>query len=467
MSQTRSEVLSLLKQFDQEFTVFEGAEESFILDLARGSLSSQGQREIDWQRLAKATFVLPHCYILSRQRLISGAPAWFLRQAQGCYLHQVAHNELKIAQMQKLARLFEEAGVKVVFLKGAAELAYSHDDTDFLGRRFMHDVDVLCAPVDLGRVDELLRSSGCQLWDYRLKHWSREKICQFSLNQYSHYIYDAYGKAHLEVHGQVAVGANRHSYPPDFERLLMDESQKLDVRGTNVFVPKPEHLVVYSLCHAASRNNNQELIYLDRFYLDEFSGTDCIVSPPVLVNRRLDVCQLQFLLRLRDLLIRFDGCLNFSEMKQLFSQVAERDLNEMYVMAGSYIFDERFPVSSSRSSEAIRMTRQRYVSRYMLPLLSERIESIIRSRLEDMTAEYIEQQVEKIAMNIERRVIARVIERMKSFMSRRAEKVLPTPFRKIVRRLSARLVASVDGGKVELRQSVASASVKAEINSRI
>ena len=35
MSQTRSEVLSLLKQFDQEFTVFQGVEESFILALSQ------------------------------------------------------------------------------------------------------------------------------------------------------------------------------------------------------------------------------------------------------------------------------------------------------------------------------------------------------------------------------------------------------------------------------------------------
>ena len=433
MSQTRSEVLDLLKQFDQEFTVFEGAEESFILALAQDGLHGQNQHSVDWQRLAKATFVLPLCYVRSRDRSLSGIPEWFVRQAKGLYLHQVSSNESRIAQIQQLARLFEKAGLKVLFLKGAAELAYSADDTDFLGRRYMCDIDLLCAAEDLPRVDDLVRANGYELWDHGLKHWTREQICAFSLKRYSHYIYNAYGKNYMEVHGHVAVGANRLSYPPDFEKLLMDQSQEVDVRGTGVWVPRPEHLMVYSLCHAASRNNNQALVYLDRFYLDEFSGSDCVVSPPVLVNKRLDVSQLRFLIQLRDLLARFDGCLNFAEIKDLLSSVAERDLNEMYVLAGSYAFGERFSVRPAASAEAIKMSRQRYVSRYMLPLLAERIESIISSRLEEVTADYIEKQVERIAVTVERRVLHAVTERMiksaKTFVRKRLKKVIPAPFR--------------------------------------
>ncbi len=334
MSETRSEVLSLLKQFDREFTVFEGAEESFILALAQDGLAGHEQHRVDWQRLSKATFVLPLCHIRCRERSIIGIPEWFARQAKGCYLHQVSSNESRLVQIQQLARLFEDAGLKVLFLKGAAELAYCSGDVDFFGRRYMCDIDLLCAAEDLPRVDELVRSSGYELWDHGLKHWTREQVCAFSLKRYSHYIYNAYGRNYMEVHGHVAVGANRLSYPPDFEKALMEQCQKVDVRGTNVWVPKPEHLVVYSLCHAASRNDNQALVYLDRFYLDEFSGTDCVVSPPVLVNRRLDISQLRFLMQLRDLLARFDGCLNLSEIKELLSKGAERDLNERYLLAG-------------------------------------------------------------------------------------------------------------------------------------
>ncbi len=80
------------------------------------------------------------------------------------------------------------------------------------------------------------------------------------------------------------------------------------------------------------------------------------------------------------------------------------------------------------------MSRQRYVSLYMLPLLAERIESIISSRLEQVTADYIGQQVEKIAVSVERRVIhcvtERVIESAKTFIKRRMGKVIPAPFRK-------------------------------------
>jgi len=433
MSQTRSEVLSLLKQFDHDFTVFDGPEESFILDLVRGRLSSSEQHNVDWQRLSKAYFVLRYCCVVSGDGSLRGAPQWFLKQARESYWHQVSANEPRIVQIQTLARLFDEAGVKVLFLKGAAELAYCPDDIDFLGRRYMCDIDLLCGIQDLDRVDELVRSIGYELWDHGLKHWTREQISKYSLSRHSHYIYDVDKPTYMEVHGHVAAGANRASYPPDFETLLIDQSRQVDVGGTQVWVPKPEHLLVHTLCHAASKNNIRELVYLDRFQLDEFAATNCVVSPPMQVNRRLDISQLRFSLKLRDLLLRFDGCLNFSEIRELFLQVEEKDLNEMYVMVASYIFNERFPVMPEASLETIRMSRQRYVSRFMVPLLAERIESIITNRLQQVTDAYIEQQVERIAVSVERRVIHSVTERMldsaKSFVGKGMRRVLPRPFR--------------------------------------
>src|SRR5271154_5114992 len=116
MSQTRSEVLSLLKQFDQEFKIFDGAEESFILSLLQDSSNRGDAKNLDWQRLSKAAFVLPHCHIESRKQTITDVPAWFLKQAKASYLHQVSTNESRIEQIQELARLFAEAEIKVLFL---------------------------------------------------------------------------------------------------------------------------------------------------------------------------------------------------------------------------------------------------------------------------------------------------------------------------------------------------------------
>ncbi len=429
MSQTRSEVLNLLKQFDQEFTVFAGAEEEFILNLLQGQLDNQVCASLDWKRLSKATFVLPHCYIASRKSSIGDIPSWFARQAKGCYLHQISANETRIEQIQRLASLFAASAVKVLFVKGAAELTYSADDTDFLGRRYMCDIDLLCASEDIERVHQIIQANGYELWDHRLKHWSDQQVRNFSLDRYSHYIYNAFGKGYMELHGHVAVGANRGSYPTDFEQILMDNSRQVSLRGVDVWVPTPDHLLVYCLCHAASKNNNQELVYLDRFYLDEFAGTDCVISPPVLINRRLDVSQLRFLLQLRDILERFAGSLNFTEIRRLFQQIADSELNEMYCLAGSYFFADRFPVAKNASVEALRMSRQRYVSRFMLPLLAERIESIICNRLEKLTEEYIDKQVEKIAVSVERQVVHlvtdQIIDRAKTFMRKRLARILP------------------------------------------
>jgi len=80
------------------------------------------------------------------------------------------------------------------------------------------------------------------------------------------------------------------------------------------------------------------------------------------------------------------------------------------------------------------MSRQHYVSRFMLPLLAERIESIISTRLEQLTSAYIEQQVERISVTVERRVVhcvtERMIDRAKTFVKQRMWQVIPAPFRK-------------------------------------
>jgi hypothetical protein len=428
MSHTRGEVLDLLKQFEQEFTVFEGDSESFILDLIKGNLSGRNYSELDFEKLSKATFILPHCHIEHRKGLLKDFPEWFLKKAKADYLYQISINESRIIMIQELAQLFENSGVKILFLKGAAELACLPDDMDFLGRRYMCDIDLLCAAEDITRADELLRSNKHVLWDHNQKHWSRQEICDFTLGKYSHYIYNVHTKKYMELHGYVSVGANRSSYPPDFEKLLLEQSVQVNVRGTSVWVPKPEHLLVHSLCHAASKNNNQELVYLDRFYLDEFAHTDCVISPPVLIGKRLELNQLRFLLQFKDVLARFSRCLNFSEIRELLHQVSEKDLNEMYVMIASYVFKERFPLIENVSYEAIKMSRQRYVYRFMLPLLAERIENIIANRLEKITADYIEQQVETIAVTIARRMAQRVTEnivhRGKSFVNKKVAKVL-------------------------------------------
>jgi hypothetical protein len=426
MSQTRSEVLKLLKQFDQDFEIFDGVEESLIFALVQGRLTGSVPQNINWERLSKAAFALPHLYVESRRRAISDLPDWFFRQAQSTYLHQVSSNETRLLQIQELARLFEEGGVKALFLKGAAEITYSQDDVDFLGCRYMCDIDILCSPEDLARADELLQSAGYKMWDHDLKHWSREDMSKFTLDRYCHYIYNAYERGYMELHGYVAVGPNRGSYPRDFERLLFEESRQIDLRGIMVWVPKPDHLLVYALCHAASRSNNQQVVYLDGFQLDQFARTDCAVSPPVLANGRLDITQLRFLLQFKHLLCRFGQDLCFADIQELLAQVVEKDLIEMYTVAASFTFKESFPLQPQSSLEAVKHVRKSYLFRFMLPILAERIESILVSRLEQITDDHINRQVEKISLDIERRVVQRLtlglIDYVKTLLSRQLAK---------------------------------------------
>ncbi len=427
MSHTRAEVFNLLKEFDREFGVFQGNEEAFILGLLANDSACKDYSGINWERLSKASFLLPYCHYNENIELLSSAPDWFCSKAKEVYLYQVSNNEDRIEQIQDLACLFEKAGLKVLFLKGAAELAYFHEDTNFLGRRYMCDIDLYCRPEDLETVDSLLQKETYRLWDHNLKHWDRESAGRFTLDKSAHYIYNAYGKNYMELHTQIAVGPNRLSYPPDFEQIIFSGSRKVDLRGIDVWVPEPEHLFLHSLCHAASRNNNQELIYLDSFFLDEFSSTDCAVSPPVLVNRRLDICQLRYLLQMRELLARFKN-LDFAEIESQLSKVAERDLTQLYTTAARYVFKEQFPVGPAADLDTISLWRQRYVTRYMLPLLAERIESLIESKMENLVSSYIQKEMDNISARVERRAVHQVTEKLlnagKSFVKRQTGRLL-------------------------------------------
>lgn len=374
MSSTRTEVLNLLKEFDQQFPAFEGAEESFILSLATGDMTRLKEITVDWRRLAQASFAMGHCYIAIRNGLISNAPDWFLQESKHVYLQQVSANEGRLGQILELSQLFERAGIKVLVVKGAAELAYSPDDVDFLGRRDMRDVDLLCSKQDIEQVDKLLQKHGYVLWNLGLHDYSTEEVQTISLEKYSHYIYNACCKNLTELHGTIGSAVNTDSYPPGFASLLLDQCRDISVREVRVYVPKPEHLIVHLLCHAACQSNNRETVYLDNFYFEGFCKTNNTVSLPVQTNKRLDILQLRFLLQMHNVLERFRGKLDLAEIAQLLMQVPERQVKEMYLLLTSFYFPALSVIHPGASAEAINQSRQRYVLHYIVPLLAERME---------------------------------------------------------------------------------------------
>jgi hypothetical protein len=422
-NKARDQLVSMRRWWDLDIPPFAGREESFLLSLiAESPYKASG---IDWTRLSRFFFVLPHFHYLWKQYLPADVPGDFVEEAKRRYLSNLSANERRLKYIASLAQSFEKNGLKVVFLKGAAELARFHEDSDYLARRFMIDVDVLCSPGDLRAVDSVLATTGNMLFDHSAGEYSRDEMIARNLEESRHCMYNRYTEMNLEVHPHVP---QPECYPDDFTQLLLDESECLNVLDANIWVPKPEHLFVYFFCNATSSRDQDTLIDGELGFLFDLFAAEGSTLDALLLNQRLDSFQVFFLLRLSDLLGQIGPLSNTQEIERLLSTVKEDYFCRMYLDLAAFYLPGKFPLTSQVTGEDIYCTRQKYMSNFCIPLL------VINELQSDLEARLVPLIEARLAPVIE----TRVMERLKSALIRKTEKKIPRP-------LHAALARLVDG----------------------
>lgn len=233
-----------------------GFSKEATIEVAKGG----AMEALEPQVLQQAEFCLPlihdRCERIPalKARMSSG----FLQYTDQFLTNLGQMNQFRYRYIEHLARLFAERGLKVLFIKGAAELIWFSQCPEYSRLRILGDTDVLCRPQDLEALDAVLQHQGQQLFWYDCANQAEAK--QHSLEAYSHYVYNVGQLNHLEVHPQVTAEFNRGSYPDSFTEYLWQTAVCRPLGDVPVYVPSPEAMVVYLLCHDASLKDHYELL---------------------------------------------------------------------------------------------------------------------------------------------------------------------------------------------------------------
>lgn len=372
---TDLQIAKLLKGLGESYSLFSGKEESFLLQLVCSSDGVEFPSDLDSQRLSHASFILPEVH--SKRELVPAGNKKLLVAAYKSFHQNLSNSAHKLAHLARLSEWFREAGLKVVFMKGGAELAYFKDNVQYLGRRSMSDLDALCPADQLQKIDKLLLDRGYKLFSIDALSTDRMEIIEHCVSKHSHVVYDAWEKNHLEIHPDIAADFNADSYPPDFSELILNEARQVEVSGSKVWVPRPEHLLVQFFCHAASKKDHEDVLY-PRDILVEFCNGS--MEPySVIVNSRLDVYQLRFLMRARWLLAELKNRFEIDDMlvSSLLSQVIDFPRLDTYLDLTSHFLPALSPIKRETTLEKLHEQRRQLVVEWSVPAVAAEIERIM------------------------------------------------------------------------------------------
>jgi len=180
-----------------------------------------------------------HCFSLIKDELVKD----YLETVYG---YNEARNKAILKQLQRIANIFSEIGVKPILLKGAAAL--SEEYYNDIGARVMSDIDILVPEDKLFECVELLESKG----GYKAIDTTREL---FSSHHWRR-LYSEEGTAALELHFK-SLYSNSYSY---FPNEILTEHLKPSKQIDNAMVIEP----IFDLYHVFLHSEISDHAYEDK-----------------------------------------------------------------------------------------------------------------------------------------------------------------------------------------------------------
>jgi hypothetical protein len=194
--------------------------------------------KIIWEqivRLSSAQLVLPALFIrLERAGLLKELPSELVEYMQTLTDCNRKRNQQIIHQLQDIAAILNQHGIKPILLKGTAHLLFPlYED---IAERMVGDIDFLVGEEDLLKTAELLMQNGY------------EPLAKFNpdmIKTAKHYprLANFNYPAAVEVHRQVVV-------PPNDKRFnsthIIREKQKAEIPG-ELYIPSTKHLIIHNV----------------------------------------------------------------------------------------------------------------------------------------------------------------------------------------------------------------------------
>jgi hypothetical protein len=311
--------------------------------------------QIDWIKLF--LFYPSTCLYSKVHRL--GLPPQVEGTLKQLAVQCMLRNQKRLNLMRRIAAIATEARIPVLFVKGAAEIADHADDDIYMYSRTMGDIDMICEGEHIERLHGLLVEGGHIFHDYGLADafdGDMAMLRHYLLTKTGHLSYNFDSDTDkIELHRNVSNDADLSSYPPRFFDLLRDEARTVALGPHRAFIPSPEHMVAYCLCHAASPKNN---IF--------FPETPLPGSPQPMrdsIPFNLGCFQLRLLSQLQRLLESYPG-LDMEKIRSLLVTVQNPLLQDYIALASYYL--EGFTLQESVTPQMLIAARRRNIRIHFL-----------------------------------------------------------------------------------------------------
>jgi len=212
-------------------------------------------KKLNWQKVitrAKRFSIASAIYcILSNLSNNKFIPEKYLLELKEDYLDTLGRNTIVLNELKVLLKLFNQANIDVVLLKGSALLASVYPG---LAYRFMSDIDILVRESDLFKAQEKLFENGFtqNISTYNLQKKKTHHLPPF---------WNPANNIRIEIHWTL-----RHT-DSDFNINMVEvwsRIQKAKIGTTDTFILSPEDMILH-LCFHLFFSNVNEMIFRTLF----------------------------------------------------------------------------------------------------------------------------------------------------------------------------------------------------------
>jgi hypothetical protein len=221
----------------------------FRIDGGEARIQMQSDRW-DWDRLfaeASDEAVLPALYSRTRELDLHGSlPPPVLDFLSGVESLNAGRNTAILCEVKLAIRLLNEVGIQPILLKGLAYLATGVYDIP--AARYMADVDLLISEEQVSQAARVLMQNG----------FETEESDPFASFRHHHRPLMRPGAVHFEIHHALTM-SDTGSLLPACE--VIDWAIFVDLDGTQVRVPCPEHMMIHLIMHSQIQHPYNERIW--------------------------------------------------------------------------------------------------------------------------------------------------------------------------------------------------------------
>jgi hypothetical protein len=169
---------------------------------------------------------------------------------KGLYRRAWYHNQLQLARLGEILRLFGTAGIDTLVLKGASLIARYYDDP---GVRPMADVDVLVPVKDAPTAMRILEAGG----------WQRPPFDEAELIRRIHGISYRDGRGHVcDLHWQLGMNLVIPGHRAESADAFWEGSDEIQIAGTRTRALNPADQLLHVIIHGAGSYSGTTLQWI-------------------------------------------------------------------------------------------------------------------------------------------------------------------------------------------------------------